>query len=152
MRYFRFLFPLPIICSIFFFLVGCKTPNLEQGGAYNPAPVTNVITGSVSDAPADVLLFSADASWKLAYTTLDTAFKIEADNNALLLQKAPDVVKTTNKIRAQAVIVAEQWASARKAYLAAPSPQGKSRIDDILAQIQQLSSTATQVVINANLK
>jgi hypothetical protein len=87
--------------------------------------------------------YTVDATYDLAYSTLDAAFKFERDNRALLWKASPTIKHTLDAVRPQAVQVNAEYLTARAAYIANPIPAGLSTLQSILAKVQQLSVTAT---------
>lgn len=114
---------------------GCQTGKLEPGGPYAP---TNQM--------ADLGLFRADSAYLLAYNALDTVFKIEQDNRKFLWGLSPDIKKTLDSIRPQAVLVRNEYAAAREAYLKAPTAEGLTTLQSVLGRIQQLVNAAEAVI------
>ena len=114
---------------------GCKTARLEVGGPYAPT----------NSAP-DVALFQVDSAYLLAYNTLDTAFTIERDNRLMLWDLSPDIKKTLDKIRPEAVRVRNDFHTARAAYIKAPTSAGMTVLEQILASVQKLASAAQAVI------
>lgn len=115
MKYLIALLSLCVLC-------GCKTPKLESGGAYN----------------GDLNLALADASYKFTYETTLAIFKFEMDNRAELLKISPAIKANLDKLRPQVVAVDKRWAIARRAYKANPTPDGLTKLQSILAEIQRL--------------
>ena len=142
--------------ALLFTLPGCKSGKLEQGGAYAPA-VTTVTTGSdgqtvtntVAMIAPDPGLFFADSAFDLTYTVIDNVFTFERDNRLLLWRLSPDIKHTLDKLRPEAVKVRDQFVTARRAYLAAPTPAGLTVLESALAKAQQLSMAAQAVLPQA---
>lgn len=124
---------------------GCKS-TLEQSGAYAPDPVTNAVSGAVTQVTADKPFFIADGAFYLAYSAIDAAFTFERDNRATLWALSPDIKHALDKIRPDAVVARNSYIAARKGYLANPTPAGLSDLQFALAKIQQLQSAATAVL------
>lgn len=136
---------LPLVCLVgtLFLLTACKTPQLETGGAYNPA--TTNATGVVTSQP-DMVYFMADAAFDTAYSTLDGAFKFERDNRALLWKLSPDIKHTLDRIRPTALEIATKYAAAREAYIANPTPGGLTTLQLWLSRIQKVSAMAQTLI------
>lgn len=117
-------------------LAGCgKT--LEPGGAYAPA-TTNADGTLVATQKADMALFVADSSYKLAYDAVDAVFKFERNNRAQLATISPKIKLTLDQYRATAVDIDRRWALARQAYKANSIPANLSTLQDVLAEVQRL--------------
>lgn len=114
---------------------GCKNPRLEVGGPYSPT----------NSAP-DVALYQVDSAYLLAYNVLDTAFTIERNNRQLLWDLSPDIKKTLDTIRPEAVRVRNDFHTARTAYVKSPSTAGMTILEQILASVQKLASAAQAVI------
>lgn len=113
---------------------GCKS-TLEPGGAYAP----------IGQAP-DKAFYGVDATFDLAEGIVDGALKFERDNRLLLWRLSPDIKHSLDKLRPEFVNIVKQWGTARKAYMANPTPAGLSTLQTILGQMQQVSQ-AIQAVI-----
>jgi hypothetical protein len=118
--------------------VGCKT-KLEPGGAYAP---TN---GPVAVAP-DMGLYMADAAFDVAYRATDLVFKNEYDNRDFYWKVSPQIKKTLDAIRPNAVRARNEYAMARSAYMAGPSAAGLASMQAALTKMQQIQA-ATQAAI-----
>lgn len=108
---------------------GCKTPNLEPGGAYNPQP--GIIAPEKS-------LFVADAGYQLAYTAIDEVFKYERNNRAQLAAISPAIKPALDKLRDEAWDINVRWAKARQAYKLNPTPANLTTFQNVLSEIQRL--------------
>lgn len=123
-----------LICALFAAaiiaagLAGCKTPQLETGGAYHPTEAT---------AP-DTALYVTDAAYKFAYGTVGDVFRFERDNRQAIAQLAPQVKPALDKLRPVAVEIDSRWARARRAYSANPTPSGLDTIKRIVAEVERL--------------
>lgn len=115
-------------------LSGCKA-SLQSGGAYAPA----------GQAP-DLAFYVADAAYQVAYQTVDAAFTFEHNNRAFLWGVSPNIKKTLDGIRPDAVKANGDYLHARAVYLANPTPAGLSGVQAILVKIQQLATTAASVL------
>ena len=119
-------------------ITACKTPKLAPGGAYTGS-VTNIVgTNLVITATSDLALYSADSSFALAYKTLDAIFLTERNNRDYFWKVSPQIKHTLDKVRVQAQKVVSDYAAARTAYIANPTPAGLTGVQSVLAQIQQL--------------
>ncbi len=124
----------------------CKTPKLEAGGAYTSSITNTVGTNLVVTSQSDLGLYAADASFDLAYTTINSVFLIERNNRMYFWQLSPQIKHTVDKIRPIAQQIVNDYAAARTAYLEHPTPAGLSGIQAILAKLQQLVFAATAAV------
>lgn len=129
---------LPLCLATGWFVTGCHK-TLEPGGAY-------AATNTVADLP----FYQIDSGFRAAYGTLDAAFKWERDNRLDLWKISPSIKHDLDAIRPTAAEVVQNYAVARTAYKANPTPAGLSQLSTILAKAQQLMQTA-QAVINNNL-
>lgn len=149
MKFKRSVGSLLVLCSLAMLPIaetGCNKSTLEPGGAYSPTS-TNVVTGEVTATQApDKEFFIADAAFYTAYSVIDAAFTFERDNRATLWQLDPNVKKTLDKIRPQAVTGKNTYLDARKAYLANPTPAGLSTLQTALGRLQQLQSAVSAVI------
>lgn len=127
-----------LLCGLLGFgAMGCVTPErLEAGGAY---------AASQTQA-AQPELFTLDASFDLAYASLDTAFKYERDNRALLWKLSPNIKRSLDKLRKEAGTVRDDYALARTIYLENPTPAGLGAVQEALNKLQLANVAALQVI------
>jgi hypothetical protein len=118
----------------------CKNSRLEVGGAYAP------VTGSTTNAAANLAFFQADSAYDLAYSAIDAAFKFEKENRAMLWKISPGIKHALDKIRPEAVNINRKYLAARAAYMAYPTPAGLGDLQTMLGQLQQLSAAAVAVL------
>lgn len=132
-------------------LLGCKH-TLQPGGAYAPVTVTTNTSGVVvtNTALADLTFYEVDAAFSMAYAALDGVFTWERDNRVAVWAISPQIKKTLDSIRPQAAEAVKQFAVARAAYKANPTPAGLATLQTILAKAQQLQSAAAAVSANLN--
>jgi hypothetical protein len=116
---------------------GCKTPKLENGGAYAPGATNSAGVFVPSSAP-DLALFIADSAYKLSYDAVDAVFAFERDNRAKLQSVSPSIKTALDSIRPQALDIDRRWALARAAYKVSPTPANLTVVQEILAEIQRL--------------
>ncbi len=114
-------------------LTGCKG-TLAPGGAYNSGSTNTVIV------KADYSFFVIDSAYRLAYSTIDAAFKFERDNRLLLWGKTKEIKKALDKIRPQAVDINRQYLLARAAYIRNPTPAKLTILNALMLEIQNLSN------------
>jgi hypothetical protein len=122
-------------------VTGCGTARLEQGGAYAP-----VDTNGVATAAPDYAFFAVDSGFDLAYSAVNSIFTFERQNRAVLWKISPEIKHTLDKVRPQAWGYAVQYAQARRAYLANPTPAGLTLLQTISAKVQQLGATVQVLV------
>lgn len=122
-------------------VAGCGTTRLETGGAYAPVDPA----GNATVQP-DFAFYATDAAFDLAYSSLDGAFKFEADNRALLWKLTPSIKHGLDQVRPQASDVAIKYALARRVYLLNPVPANLAPLQGLLAKAQQLGATALAVL------
>lgn len=122
------------LCTIF--MTGCGTPRLEQGGAYAP-----VDTNGVATAAPDYAFFVVDSAYDLAYSAVDSVFTFERQNRAMLWAISPTIKHSLDNLRPQAWGIAVKYAKARAAYMANPVPANLTLLQQLLAEVQQLSAT-----------
>jgi hypothetical protein len=118
----------------------CKNSRLAEGGAYAP------VTGSTTNAAANLAFFQADSAYDLAYAAIDAAFKFEKENRAMLWKISPGIKHALDKIRPEAVNINRKYLAARAAYMAYPTPAGLGELQTMLGQLQQLSAAAVAVL------
>lgn len=124
--------PLIAIAAISAPLSGCKNQTAQPGGAYAP---TNSAGQVIYD---DTNLALADASYKLAYTSIQTVFAFERDNRTAIYKLTPSVKEALDKVRPTVVDIDLRWATARRAYRLNPTPEGLSTINSILSEIARI--------------
>lgn len=133
-------------------LIGCKH-TLQPGGAYAPITVTTNTAGVVvtnATALPDLTFYEVDAAFSMAYAALDGVFTWERDNRAVLWSISPQIKKTLDGIRPTAAQIVKDYAVARAAYKANPTPAGLATLQTILAKAQQLQAAAAAVSANLN--
>lgn len=108
--------------------VGCQS-TLEKGGAY-------------TEGAPDKGFFVVDAAYDIAYSAIDAAFNFEKTNRDLLWQVSPQIKHTLDDIRPQALLIARQYAVARKAYKLNPTPANLDTLQTILGRTRQLATAA----------
>ncbi len=136
------------LCAVTLAFSGCKT-NLEPGGAYAPLQ-TNVVAGVTTvTSTADTVLFGIDSTFSFLYDTTEAVFKLERDNRALFRSISPAIKQTLDGIRPDAALAVVDFAKARKAYKANPTPAAADLLDTILARLKQVSAAAQAVVPTA---
>ncbi len=113
---------------------GCAH-RLEQGGAYS----------QVDQAP-DLALFTSDASYKWAYTSIVTVMQLEKDHRAMLATKWPNLKGECDKIRLKTQEIDLRWATARKAYLVNPVPANLDLLNRIAAELQRVNAVAITLI------
>lgn len=145
-----------LLCGLSVLMGGCagSTARLEQGGAYNPTALvlsTNdagvVSQTVVVSQTADFALYAADASFDLAYSTVQTAFKIERDNRQLLWGISHEIKHALDKIRPEAWALAGRYVAARKAYVDNASGANLSVLQEVLERFSQLAVAAQAAVV-----
>jgi hypothetical protein len=119
-----------IMLAVCLAVTACQSPHLTPG-VYAPA-------GQV----ADLQLYQADCAYSLAFGTLDSAFKFERDNRAVLWKLSPKIKHALDEIRPQAWAANQRWAVARQAYITQPIPANMTALQTIIAKVQQLTAAA----------
>jgi hypothetical protein len=131
--------------------VGCGSQTLEQGGAYNRATFTTnadlTVTTNAIAAP-DMTLYKADAAFDFANTSILSATQFERENRALLWSISPDIKHKLDDLRAQYVVIAKEWAVARKAYIASPVPANADSMTTVLAKIKAINAAVLTAIPN----
>jgi hypothetical protein len=116
---------------------GCVTgARLETGGPY---------AASATQA-AMPELFVLDSSFDVAYAALDTVFRYEQANRQALWAISPDIKHALDKVRLEAQRVRLDYAIARTAYIATPTPLNLDGLSEALAKLQSLNSAALAVI------
>ena len=123
-------------------LAGCASKKLETGGAYAP---TDAVTGMPISNP-DLPFFLTDSAYRIAYSTVDAVFMFERDNRLMLWKLNPEIKRTLDKIRPQAVSANIEYLKGRAAYMANPTPPNLDILKQVLAKVQQLTQTALAVL------
>lgn len=118
-------------------LLGCKA-TLQPGGSYAPLD-----TNGVAVVQPDLQFYQVDAAYDLAYSAIDAAFKFERDNRNYLWQISPQIKKTLDSIRPQAVTANLEYLTGRAKYMSNAPSVGLTELQSILAKIQQLATAAT---------
>lgn len=122
---------------------GCAGSNnrLQPGGVYAPV-TTNEVGQVIATTQPDYAFFVIDSTFELAVSSIDTAFRIERDNRALLWKISPEIKHTLDGIRPQASAAKKRYAQARKVYKASPVPANLDVLRTALLKIQRLTATA----------
>jgi hypothetical protein len=120
------------ICLLASF-TACKS-TLAPNGAY-------VVNGQ-----PDMAFFAADGAYQVAYNTVDAVFTFEQKNRAYLWSISPQIKKTLDSIRPQAVKANQEYLIARTTYMSNPTPAGLTGVQQVLAKMQQLVATAISVI------
>jgi len=120
-------------------LVGCaeRQARLETGGAY-----------AQEGYVPDMTFYQMDSAFKFANGTLDSAFKIEEDNRALLWSIDPNIKRSLDAIRDDAWMFKTNYLAAREVYKSTPVPANLEPLQLYLSKLQQLEATAKLVVSN----
>lgn len=119
---------------------GCKSSTLEPGGVYAPTNAAGEVVYS------DRELALSDASYKLAYETVQSVFKFEKDNRQALWEISPDIKKALDAGRTNAVAIDRRWAQARNTYKKNPTPEGIGTLQSILSELHRLLPVVQQQV------
>lgn len=136
--------------GLIFGFSGCKA-TLEPGGAYAPAVISTNASGQIvtnATAAPDMTFYSVDVAFLTAYSTTKAIFDWERDNRVFLWQQVPKLKKALDDIRPTAAKAAQDYAVARQAYKAKPTPAGLSQLQTFLGKMEQLSAAASAVVKN----
>lgn len=132
---------------------GCNG-KLANGGAYAPGTTelsTNAATGVIatnfipSQAP-DYPFAQTEIAFDFAYSTINAVFDFEENNRAMLWSISPQIKKTLDSIRPQAVQARNDYIKARIAYMANPEPVNLSTLQDVLTRVKDIA-TAVQAAI-----
>lgn len=111
---------------------GCKTPKLEDGGAYAQTNAVGEVTYR------DSTLFVADSAYKFAYDSIQAVMRFERDNRVELWKVSPQIKKGLDVARPKVVDIEKRWAVARRSYRMNPTPEGLTNIQAILAEMQRI--------------
>lgn len=122
-------------------LTGCKALKLEAGGAYSGSVITES-NQVLQVTQSESALYLADASYKLAYTTVFNVCKVERDNRAEIQKISPKIKDGLDKVRPILTSIDYRWAAARQAYKLNPTPAGLSTIKQIIAEVKRLIPVA----------
>jgi len=118
-------------------LTGCVTgARLETGGPY----------AATATQAAQPELFVMDSSFDVAYAALDTVFRYEQTNRKALWAISPDIKHSLDKVRIESQRVRLDYAIARTAYKATPTPANLDGLSEALAKLQSLNSAALAVI------
>ena len=117
---------------------GCNKATLAPGSLYT---ATNATPSTL-----DYAFFQVDSAFSLAYATCDTAFNFEANNSAFCWKLSPDIKHTLDKIRPEALRLAQQYAKYRKLFIANPSSINLSSLQTTLDSLQPLTSQAQAAI------
>lgn len=116
---------------------GCITPSrLDAGGAY----------AATETSKANPELFAIDSSFDLAYSALNLTFTYEKNNRLALWNINKDIKQSLDKIRAEATVIVFDYATARKEYLANPTPAGLDTLGEVLIKLQSANAAALKVI------
>jgi hypothetical protein len=128
---------LTLLLAALFALPACSTTKLETGGAY-----------AVQGSQPDLAFYTVDASFDMAYAAFDTAFTFERENRKALWALSPSIKHALDAVRPTAVQVVKEYGTARKAYMANPTPAGLTTLQTVIAKAQQLAETAKAALPN----
>lgn len=136
-----------VLCACLAF-EGCANRKLETGGRYAPGVAIheNGVTNIIATAAPDIGLFTVDSTFEILYSTIQTVFATERRNRDLLWSVSHDIKHTLDKLRPQVNEAILAYDTARRAYLANPTPAGLSKLQTVLGQLQSLAS-AVQTAI-----
>jgi len=131
---------------------GCKG-SLAPGGAYSPGLTTlttnadsTITTNFVATAAPDFAFYVADSAFSIAHSTADGVFNFERNNRAALWKISPKIKLTLDSIRPSADQAVHEYAVARTAYLASPTPAGLTTLQTALAKTQAITTSATTAI------
>lgn len=120
------------------FVSGCGgNARLEPGGAY---------AGNGTNSTPDIAFFTVDSAYDLARSAIDLAFKTEYQNRALFWQLSPNIKKTLDGIRPQALDAEVEYLKARATYVSNPTPPGLTTLQQVLAKLQALAVAAQSAI------
>ncbi len=123
---------------------GCTSDRLAGGGVYTTAS-TNA-DGTIT-ATADIALYRVDATFKMAVSSMDTAFNYERDNRAALWSISHDIKHTFDLIRPKAVDAKKRYAAFRAVYVALPADQRTTKdLEGIVTEIQTLLASVSAAI------
>lgn len=125
--------------------VACKS-TLEPGGAYTSSVTNTVGTNIAISTQADKALYLSDASFDLAYQTVNFAFTTEYNNRAYFQSISPAIKESLDKIRPEAVKVRNAYIRARQAYIANPTAGNWSTLQSALTNLQSLLNAANAAI------
>lgn len=135
---------------VFGLATGCKK-TLEPGGGYAPVVITTNASGGIVTNTVvlpDLAFFQTDSAFRAGYASLDAVFSWERENRTFLWGVSPKIKHGLDSIRPTAVQVVKEYAVAREAYKANPTPAGLDTLSTILAKLQQLQAAAAAVSTN----
>jgi len=145
-------FKLPILLIALLalpFLQACKGPTLAPGGAYAPATITTstnaagvVTTNTVATAAPDPAFEAVDQTFDTTYSMLDDVLVYERANRKALEAISPSIKHSLDAIRPGAWLAVQAYTSARRTYIANPTPAGLTTLQTILSQVQALAAAA----------
>ncbi len=139
-----------LLSAALWFSPGCSTTRLETGGVYTQS-VTNA-DGTVT-VSADAALYATDATFKMAVSALDTAFKFERDNRAALWSISHDIKHTMDTVRPQAADAVKRYAAARAVYIQTPiASRNLTSVSGIASEITTLLATASAAIASSAVK
>jgi hypothetical protein len=132
---------------------GCNKSTLAPGGAYAPATFVTNADGTVTTTQtvmSDMAFYITEASFLLAASTIDTAFRFEAENEMMLWRISPEIKHTMDKIRPDATQAVMAYKAARNEYKKHPTPTGLDLLQTLLSKVQQVATSAAAAVQNIN--
>jgi hypothetical protein len=128
-----------LLCAgLTFTTTGCNKGTLAPGSLYT---ATNVQPSTL-----DYAFFQVDSAFALAYATCDTAFTFEANNAAFCWKISPDIKHTLDKIRPEALNLAQQYSKYRKMFIANPTLANLSPLQTALNNLQPLTAQAQAAI------
>lgn len=136
------------------FGTGCQwhQNKLEAGGAYAPAVITiqtnetGVVTNVVRLAAPETELYYADMAFDFVYSAVISVMQFERENRETLWAISPQIKHTLDEYRPKVVVIAKEWATARKAYLANPTPANMSTLQEVLSRMRAINAAVANVI------
>lgn len=140
----RLLLTLSMLATL---MVGCGTPKLEVGGAYNKV-TTNEVTGEVTTQVPDRVFYVVDAAFELTYSAVNTVFEYERKNRKALWSLSPDIKHGLDAVRPDADRAALTYFLARRSYKSNPTPEGLDALTTALHEIQRVATAVEATLPN----
>jgi hypothetical protein len=134
-----------LLLGTFGILSGCKG-TLAPGGAYTASLTNTVGTNVTVTVKQDRLLFDSDASFKVLYNTMDTAFLIEKNNRAYFWGLSHNIKHNLDNIRPKCQAAVNAYGAARAAYIASPSQANADALHTTLNTIQSVLNSVNAII------
>jgi hypothetical protein len=130
--------------------------------AFCAVSIVGFIGCATLDTKADAVEVRAEQTVSIAFDTFDTLLKLEMQNRAMLLKKAPEVVALADKLRAPVQVngksvpwgisLIESANATRLAYKRNRTPDNKASLVSAIAAVEAALAETNRQLANASAK